>query len=244
MGHLVEVLAGLGVFVAGLLARFALLLLVLAILAVPAFLVLLAIRGYGLARGRAIGLTRVDGLYWRPDLYYASGHTWIKRHWAGTLRVGVDDLAQRLLSGARIIGLPRPGTEVRAGEVATVVTCGDKRAMIASPVNGIVTAVNQAVARDPSVIRRDPYGRGWLFAVAPADLPFMSLLYGERARGWLREEGARLAQFLETELGVAAADGGEFLFPAPSFLSDTQWEALTGAFLKAGRFSKPDQESR
>jgi hypothetical protein len=141
MGHLVEVLAGLGVFVAGLLVRFALLLLVLAVLAIPVFLILLAIRGYGLARGRAIGLTRVDGLYWRPDFY-------------------------------------------------------------------------------------------------------MRLLYGERARSWLREEGARLAQFLETELGVAAADGGEFLFPAPSFLSDAQWEALTGAFLKAGRFSKPDQESR
>src|SRR3972149_3307470 len=58
---------------------------------------------------------------------------------------------------------------------------------------------------------------------------------GGATRQWLREEGARLAQFLEHNLGVAAADGGEFLFPAPSLLSDEQWAALTRAFLRPGR---------
>ena len=237
MEYLLATLTSLGVFLLGLLARFALLLLVLAVLAIPVFLVLVGIRGYGVLRQRALGLTRVDGLFWRPGLYYAPGHTWVKLEGARALRVGLDDLAQRLLSGVRAVELPRSGAEVQEGAVAAVITCGNKRAAIASPVDGTVTAANEVVGRDPSVIQRDPYARGWLFAVAPANSRYTRFCRGEPARSWLREEGARLAQFLERNLGLAAADGGEFLFPAPSLLSDEQWEALTRAFLKTGQES-------
>lgn len=33
-----------------------------------------------------------------------------------------------------------------------------------SPVSGTVASVNPALARDPSLVNRDPYGEGWLFA--------------------------------------------------------------------------------
>lgn len=234
MGYLLAALESVGVFILGLLTRFALLLLVVAVLAIPVFLGLMGVRGYGVLRRRALGLARVDGLFWRPGLHYAPGHTWVKREGIRALKVGLDDLAQRLLLGARSVELPRIGTVIRAGEVATVVTCGDKHAGIASPVDGTVTGVNEALGRNPSLIHRDPYARGWLFAVAPANSRYASLPRGEPARGWLREEGARLAQFLERDLGVAAADGGEFLFPAPSLLTEAQWRALTRAFLKTG----------
>lgn len=238
MEYIFETLEALAVFLVGLLARFALLLLFVAALTIPVLLIVMGLKGFGILRRKALGITRVDGLYWRPDLYYAPGHTWVKRHGTRTLRVGLDDLAQRLLLGARAVRLPRPGVEVREGEVAAEITCGNKRAGIASPVDGIVTDVNEVVDRDPSVIHRDPYARGWLFAVSRANSLYTRLRRGEPARNWLREEGARLAQFLERDLGVAAADGGEFLLPAPSLLSDAQWEALTRAFLKTGRESR------
>lgn len=222
----------IGVFVAGLLARLALLLVVLAILAIPAVLIVMVINGYALARRSALGVSRVDGLDGKRDLYYAPGHTWVKWQGARALRVGVDDLARRLLSGARSVELPRVGTVLREGEVASVIACGNKRAQIASPVEGVVTAVNRSLGRDPSLLQRDPYARGWLFAVAPTGERLAGLRRGELARSWLRDEGLRLTRLLERDLGVATADGGEFLFPAPSLLSDAQWEALTRAFLQ------------
>ncbi len=238
MGYIMETLEVLAVFIVGLLARFALLCLFVAALAIPVLLIIMGVKGFGILRQRALGIRRVDGLYWRPDLYYAPGHTWVKRHGTRTLRVGVDDLAQRLLSGIRAVRLPQPGTEVRKGEVAAEITCGNKRAEITSPVDGIVTAINDVVGRDPSIIHRDPYARGWLFAVSRANSLYTRLRRGEPARNWLREEGARLAQFLEWNLGIAAADGGKFLFPAPSLLSEEQWEGLTRAFFKTGRESR------
>lgn len=231
MESMVSVLAELGVFVAGLVARFSLLLLVLAVVAVPVFVGLAAINVYGYVRRRAFGLATAEGVLWRDALYYAPGHTWMRRLGLGALRVGLDDLAGRLLAGPCRVELPSPGRIVRAGEVVGAVTCGDKRGDIHTPVGGRITAVNAAVTRHPSLIHDDPYARGWLFAVAPADTRYRAFPRGARARVWLEQESLRFARFLERDLGVAAADGGEVLSPAPSLLSQEQWRALTRAFL-------------
>jgi glycine cleavage system H lipoate-binding protein len=183
---------------------------------------------------RAIGRVSMDGLLWKPNLYYTPEHTWIT--WQDlALRVGLDDLAQRVLFGAQAIKLPRPGEEVREGQTVTVVQCGNKWAEIASPVDGVIAAVNEAVREDPSVIHRDPYDHGWLYAVIPKNFRYTCLPQGKPARNWFRDEGVRLTRFLKHNLGVAAADGGELLFPAPSLLSEEQWDALTKSFLRPPR---------
>src|SRR3990172_5171688 len=106
------------VFVVGLLARFALLVVAVVVLAIPPALVLMAIGGYSLARRRALGVSRVDGLDWRRDLYYSPGHTWVKRDRGLGLKVGLDDLARRLLPGARRVELPSLGAVLQEGGVA------------------------------------------------------------------------------------------------------------------------------
>ena len=181
MEALMATLASFGVFVVGMLARFALLPLALLLLAVPILVVVMGVRGVGMLWQRAIGLVGVDGLWWKPGFYYTPGHTWINRQGAA-LQVGLDDLAQRVLVGAQAIVLPRPGEEVREGEVATLVACGNKHAEIASPVDGVVTAVNEAVCRDPSVMHRDPYVRGWLYAVTPNNSRYTRLPRGGATR--------------------------------------------------------------
>jgi glycine cleavage system H protein len=220
MEHILTTVGSLAVFVAGLGVRFGLVLLVIVAVAIPIFAVVTGIRGLGLLRRRALGVSRVDGLFWRRDL-----------------------LAQRLLYGVRAVQLPRLGAEIHEGEVATVIACGPKEASIASPVDGVVTAVNEEVGRDPSLIRRDPYVKGWLFKVAPANSRFTRLPTGDSARTWLKEEAARLARFLERDLGVATADGGEFRAPPSALLGDEGWEALTRAFLGAGATASDNPSS-
>ena len=67
--------------------------------------------------------------------------------------------------------------------------------------------------------------------VAPSNDDFENLPRGEAAKTWLRNEGHRLSRFFETQLGAAAADGGEFVMPPPTMLSDEQWNALREQFL-------------
>jgi glycine cleavage system H lipoate-binding protein len=209
----------LGVFVVGLAARalFALLV-VIVVFAVPAYLILMAGRGIQALRRRT----------WRAGLLYGPGHTWVRPSGRDAVKVGFDDLAERVLARSDTVTLPRPGTEVREGEVVGVVRCGDKRTEIRAPLSGRITAVNETVARDPEVMHRDPYVAGWLFAMAPSDAAYLGRLRGEAAETWLAEERGRLARFLEHDLGLAAADGGDI---APSLLTERQWAALTRAFL-------------
>jgi hypothetical protein len=102
---------------------------------------------------------------------------------------------------------------------------------IPSPVAGTVAGVNAAVLRDPSLVKRDGYARGWLLAIAPSDPSFDQLPRGAEAESWLRREAGRWTRFVEERLGFAAADGGELVAPAPWLVGEEGWRELTKEFL-------------
>jgi hypothetical protein len=81
------------------------------------------------------------------------------------------------------------------------------------------------------LLHADPYRRAWLVEVRAADSSHESLPSGRRARAWLAREDARLTDFLEHQLGIAAADGGELMVPPHRLLSPAQWDAVMRGFL-------------
>jgi glycine cleavage system H protein len=235
MQALLDTLQSVGIFVLFLLGRFMLLLLVLAVLTAIFFIGLTLVRAALYVRAHALGLTKVGGLRWRTGLHYSPGHTWVEMKSRNGARVGLDDLAQRLLTGISAIKLPELGTVLREGLPAAEVLCGTRHAVIPAPVSGTVVAINRALSGHPSAVHRDPYFGGWLFAIKQAVEPGTRLLTGEAARQWFGDETVRLTHFVERELGVAAADGGELVGPLPSLLTEERWRALTRAFLEIPR---------
>jgi glycine cleavage system H lipoate-binding protein len=235
MNAVIHALENIGLFLLFLAARFAVLLLVLAVLTVVFVAGLAVVRLAARARRRAMGLTRVAGLTWRPGVYFAPGHAWLQPREQGVLRVGLDDLAQHVLSRISEVILPRPGQALRAGEPAAVIRCGKRRAAIPAPVAGTVVTVNRRVEGVPARLHNDPYGNGWLYAVRPDDDAYARLPHDEESKAWFSREAARLSQFFEHQLGLAAADGGELVAPAPSLLTESQWAEMTESFLQASR---------
>ncbi len=235
MQAFIDTLQTIGIFLLYLAARFAVLLVVLAVLTVVFVAGLAVVRLAGRARRHAMGLTRVDGLAWRKGVYFTPGHAWLQTREEGALRVGLDDLAQHVLARIAEVILPEPGQTIRAGEPVAVIRCGKRRAMIPAPVSGRVLAVNRRVAGNPMRLHNDPYGGGWLYVVQPEDSSYARLPYGEDSRSWFSREAIRLSQFFEHQLGMAAADGGELVAPAPSLLTESQWTEMTESFLQASR---------
>lgn len=233
MTTLTQVLEATVVFMLGLMARLALTLMVVLVLSVPILLALEAWKRFMALRRRASGIADVGGLTWRAGLYYAPGHTWLERLRSGAVRLGVDGLAQRLLSNVRDVVLPRVGTEVHRGQPLAELTVGDRHVAIIAPMDGAVVRVNDAVLREPRLLEEDPYGRGWLVAVQPAKEEFGRFLRGDPARDWFRSEGNRLSRFFEHDFGLAAADGGELIVPPQELLDEQRWQRLTDEFLKA-----------
>jgi glycine cleavage system H protein len=231
MQTVIEIAQTVGVFLGGVLARVGLFLAMLAVLVLPALAVALAVRAISARRRRALGIRRVAGVLFRPDLFYAPGHTWLHRRKGGALELGLDDLAQRLLPSVTAVELPRPGTTFARGETVAVLHGGGRAVPIPAPLAGTVAGVNAAVLRDPALVKRDGYGRGWLVAITPADPSFAELPRGEEAESWLRRESARWSRFVEERLGFSAADGGELLAPAPWLIGEAGWRELAAEFL-------------
>ncbi len=230
MDTMIATLQTIGIFIVGLVARVGLVLAIIALLLAPVAAGMGIAKVWRVARRRLLGYSKAGDVLFRDGLRYAPGHTWLKPD-GMRVKVGIDDLAQRLLPWALQVRMPPPGTRVRAGEPVATIVCGGREARIAAPIDGTVAALNLGVLQNPSLVKRDNYGRGWLFAIAPADERWLGLPRGEPARQWLATESARLGRFLEHELGLAAADGGQWIAPPPTLLGPEQWAALTDSFL-------------
>src|SRR6185369_13126413 len=124
---------------------------------------------------------------------YTPAHAWIAKR-LGELRVGLDDLALHVLHGVSKVELPMPGAKLVGGLPAVTIRCGERTVSIPAPVSGTVTAVNHDVADDPRLLDRSPYGVGWLYELKPESQAFRAFPGGASARGWFREERARLAR--------------------------------------------------
>jgi glycine cleavage system H protein len=231
MDAILGILQNLGAFVGGIAARLGIVLLAMAAILVPALLVFGLLRGFAWARRRTQGLSLAGTVRYRPGLLYAPGHTWVRRE-RGTARVGVDDLAQKILPWAVSVRLPRPGTALQAGAPAAVISAGDREATIRAPLTGTVTAVNPDVVLEPSLVKSDAYARGWLFAMRPESDRIEGLRGEGEAQAWLAAEGERLNHWLETRLGIATADGGELMDPVAAHLDPQAWKDLTESFLR------------
>jgi len=233
MEAIFNLLRSAGMLLAALAGRFLILLAVLTLLTAVFLIGLAVVRAVGAVRGRALGLTRIAGFGWRDGLLYAPGHTWIDLASAGAARVGLDDLAQRLLGSITALALPRPGTVLRRGEPAIEVVAGRRRAWLPSPVDGTVAAVNTRLAAHPARVNHDPYVGGWLLAVRNAVTEGSGLKGQSPARDWFGAEAVRLTHLVEHELGLTAADGGELVLPASTLVSDARWRDLASEFLGA-----------
>jgi glycine cleavage system H lipoate-binding protein len=221
---MISVLEAVGSLVVGTAGRLVVSFLAGLALVAPAVLIALAWRALSARRA-------LRGL--RPQTRFAPGHTWVAPGRRGTLAVGLDEVAERILPSATALELPARGMEVHRGDPIAVVRAGRRAIRIGAPVDGTVVAVNRRVRRNPGLVKSDPYGRGWLFAVAPRDESWTKLPAGAEAAAWVAAERRRLSRFVEDELGLAAADGGELLAPAPALLGEEGWKRLLAAFLHA-----------
>jgi hypothetical protein len=101
-----------------------------------------------------------------------------------------------------------------------------------SPIEGSVADVNDAVAQDPKLALREPYGDGWLLTVQSPDAKtnFRNLLGGALARWWTEESASRLQRKMPMALGALAQDGGVAMDNVTAHIADQDWAAIAKEF--------------
>ncbi len=225
MTTVIEILEGLGTFLVGAAGRVGLFLVAGLALVLPALV--------GALVWRAIERRRRPADELGLEARVSPGHSWLEPKRDGTLTVGVDEIASAILPSATAVDLPLPGMVVHRGDPIAVIHAGNRAVRIVAPVDGVVERVNKRLRRNPALVKEEPYRAGWLFALTPDSEGWKKLPAGIRADTFMLSERRRLARFLEEELGLAAADGGHLLAPAPALLGEEGWRKVVAAFLLA-----------
>jgi glycine cleavage system H protein len=181
-------------------------------------------------------LLRPETISCTEGLFYAPGHTWARVESDGSVRIGIDDLARRLLGRVDRIEAAPPGLKLGRHDAAFVLHQGGKSVCFAMPFNGVVERLNSAVLCTPDHVQTDP--EAWLMAVRPHRLSgaLRRLRAGDEATHWMRAEVARLRDFLAglpvaDPVGLTLQDGGE---PSTGLLERVDaygWQRFESEFL-------------
>jgi glycine cleavage system H lipoate-binding protein len=174
----------------------------------------------------------VEGFLVPDKFQYHPGHSWVLRERKRLARVGVDEFAAALMGRIERVELPKPGTWLRQGQKAFSFYRDGEKTEVLSPTEGEVVEVNREIDADTSLLRKDPYGSGWLLMVNVPDEETVSrnMVPVGMVRNWMRDAVERLYSLQPQLAGAVAADGGrpaEDLFAA---LSGVSWRDLTAEF--------------
>lgn len=102
------------------------------------------------------------------DLRYTKSHEWMRKLPDGSLEIGITDHAQQALGDLVFVEVPEAGRMLAAGDACAVVESVKAASDVYSPVAGEVVAGNPALAAQPELINRDPYGEGWILRLKPS----------------------------------------------------------------------------
>lgn len=100
--------------------------------------------------------------------YFTDEHEWIELE-GGQATVGITDYAQGQLGDIVFVELPSIGAAVSKGGEAAVVESVKAASDVYAPVSGTVTAANEALGDDPSLVNSAAEGEGWFFKLTLAD---------------------------------------------------------------------------
>jgi len=153
------------------------------------------------------------------DRFYHRGHTWARPERDGSVSVGLDDVARRLIGTPERIEAPAPGTRLEVNGTAFRVRSHGNEVRLLSPVDGTVVSARGEGAS--LTLRVDPGGL----------LDVRHLLSGAEARAWALRELERLQGAFAPAGRASLADGGELVDDVGAVMPRAKHDALLGEML-------------
>ncbi len=140
------------------------------------------------------------GKYWlNLDVYHAPfnpGHTWAKVEPDNTVKVGIDDFAQKQAGDLLFVRLFPVGKEVTQGKRFGTLETAKWVGPLIAPVSGKITQINEEVTKKPKLANEEPYGKGWLISIKPSNLEadLAKLVKGDQAVEWMKKDIKEIAK--------------------------------------------------
>lgn len=106
-----------------------------------------------------------------PDdlLYDVDNHIWFREMTDGTVRLGMTTVATAMAGQLVAFTPKKAGKTIDAGKSCATIESGKWVGPAKSAAAGEVVGVNDALVANPKLANEDPYDKGWMVALKPAD---------------------------------------------------------------------------
>jgi CheY-like chemotaxis protein len=172
-------------------------------------------------------------------VFIAEGHTWASTFEDGTVRIGIDDFARRLIGAVDTIELPNLGMTVQRGAPLFTVRQGKHSIPFFAPVSGKVIQVNSSLSKHPEDLQTTPYAEHWMCVLDAdhLDVEIPSLKIGKSAVAFFQEEIERLTALTakmnrRNPNGSTSPVGGEVYAGLLQDMDDRDYEIVVGEFFR------------
>ena len=172
-------------------------------------------------------------------VFISDGHAWASTFEDGTVRVGLDDFARRIIGKVESIELPNLGMTVQRGTPLFTVRQGRHSVPFLAPVSGRVIEVNSALAKHPEDLEATPYAEHWMCVLdaenLDAEIPALKI--GKTAVAFFQEELERLTALTakmnrRNPDGSTSPIGGEVYAGVLQDMDDRDFEMTVGEFFR------------
>jgi glycine cleavage system H protein len=103
------------------------------------------------------------------ELKYTEDHEWIRIE-GNMAVVGITDYAQNELGDVVFVEIETEGEELEKGDTFGTVEAVKTVSDLFMPLAGKVAEVNAALADEPELVNKDPYGKGWMIKIEASNL--------------------------------------------------------------------------
>ena len=102
------------------------------------------------------------------DRRYLETHEWHKPE-GELIVIGISQFAVDELTDITYLEVSKESGPIRKGEVFGEIESVKATSEVYCGIDGEVVEVNQEVLEDPSILNEDPFDKGWIIKVRPAD---------------------------------------------------------------------------
>jgi CheY-like chemotaxis protein len=170
-------------------------------------------------------------------MFISEGHVWVSVTVPGTVRLGMDDFARKMIGHIDAVELPAEGVVLRKGDPLFSVRQRGRTATFKAPVSGVVQSVNSDLTQNLDWLERHTYENGWVCSMKPAHLAeeLAHMNIGEKASAWYQLEVARLQQLLTPATEDPAAVTGPVTLVEGQLedADDGLWARFAQTFLRS-----------
>ena len=183
------------------------------------------------------GIANTPEFHIPGGVFISEGHCWANVNEEGSVKVGLDDFAKKIIGKIESIELPNLGMIVKKGQPLFTINQGTRNVSFKSPVSGKVKEINKFINDELDSLNVTPYDQNWICDIdaEELDVELPNLKIGKSAVSFFQDDIERLKEMkkkIKTGKETEFEPDGVIYSGEMEKLDDISWKRFSEAFFE------------